>query len=405
MPAPISLSALAQRVNCSKYPERWNTLFPEVMAQFDAEGCIYTDPGYYAQLNRRYGILTDVLPLYQQAAVETAKDEDLSRFLALLCRALQDREHHKEDMASFSCPRKPGCLAYDMVTGLAAASQAPMCLEILRSRNIPQDMIDHIMKMPEFGVQFYKLRHDGAPGYNLLEWFQLAIDGKLFRIGRLEYELFASFSGRACVFENGQGDRIALAHDLPLHVTGNALGSRGYEEEAGSWTAMISETETHWVGHPVRSDGTVSKETLALSKDLWRMILSKGDPVISVHIPAGGGLTPTLVDESFRDAKAFFARYFPDYAYKAFVCYSWLMDPQLVDLLGADTNIAKFNLRFTKLVRKSSGGGVFSFIYLKPDTDLDIQSLPERTTLERKIKQHYLDGNCIYEQIGYFFDT
>ena len=79
------------------------------------------------------------------------------------------------------------------------------------------------------------------------------------------------------------------------------------------------------------------------------------------------------------------------------------MDPQLVELLGKKSNIAKFNLRFSKLVRKSPGNGVLNFIFLKPDNNFDLHSLPERTTLERKIKQHYLDGKFIYEQIGYFF--
>lgn len=403
MAVPKSMSELAFRVNCGKYPKRWDALFPEVMAHFDSEGCIYTDPAYYAELNRKYGILSELLPLYQEAAVETGKDEDLSRFLAILCRALQDRECHKEDLVSLSRPQKPGNLAYAMVTGLAAASQAPMCDEILRSRGLPQDVIDQVMRMPEFGIHYYKIRHDGDPGYNLLDWFQLAIDGKLFRIGRLEFEIFAEFSGRACVFESDTGQRVALAHDLPLHKSGNALGSPAYMDENGAWTPRITENESVWSGHPVQPDGTVSKNTVLLPKANWRKILSNGDPVISVHIPVGGSMTPELVDASIRDARAFFSRYYPDYDYRAFCCYSWLMDPQLVDLLGVDTNITKFNLRFTKLVRKSSGTGVFGFVFLKPDGNVDIHSLPERTTLERKIKQHYLDGKYIYEQVGYFF--
>jgi len=403
MAAPKSMAELAARVNCVRYPPRWDTLFPEVMARFDTDGCVYTDPAYYAELNRKYGILSEILPLYQKAAIEVGKDDDLSRFLSVLCRALQDRDFHKEDMAAFLRPQKPGNFAYDMVNGLAPASEAEMCFNTLHSRGLPPPVIDQVMRMPEFGVQYYKIRHDGVPGYNLLDWFQLAIDSKLFRIGRLEFEIFANFSGRACVFENGTGDRIALAHDLPLHRSGNALGSAGYHDENGAWTPMITETDSAWSGHPVEQDGTVANRTVTLSKASWYKILSKGDPVISIHIPAGGGLTPELVDESIQEAKSFFATYFPDYDYKAFCCYSWLMDPQLVELLGKKSNIAKFNLRFSKLVRKSPGNGVLNFIFLKPDNNFDLHSLPERTTLERKIKQHYLDGKFIYEQIGYFF--
>lgn len=403
MPAPKIMPELAQRVGCEQYPARWDALFPGFMAEYDRSGCKYADPAYYAELDSKYGILGKELALYQESAVAIGKDDDLSRFLYVLCRALEDRQYHKEDVKCFTAPKRKGDLAYDMLTGLAVASEAPMCHAVLTARGLPQTVIDEVMRMPEFGVQFYRLRNNGQPGYSLLDWYQLAIDGKIFRVGRLEFEIFHDFHGRACIFENSDGKRVALAHDIALHASGIALGSAGFEDEDGFWTAQVTETIDRWIGYPVRDDGSVESSTIELPKDQWRLVLKKGDPTVSVHIPAGGGLTPEIVDKSIEMSKEFISRYFPDYSYKAFVCYSWLMDPQLNTLVGEESNISKFNRRFAKLPAKSGGSGVLSFVFHRSSKDLDLHSLPETSRLERALKQHYLNGKYIYELTGYFF--
>ena len=130
-------------------------------------------------------------------------------------------------------------------------------------------------------------------------------------------------------------------------------------------------------------------------------MLAKGDPTVSVHIPAGGGLTPAVVDETLAQFRLFLADYYPEYDYRAFVCASWLMDPQLDALLPEDSNIVRFSRRFTRLARKSQGDGVFNFIFSKPDMNFDICDLPENTRLERAVKQHYLSGKAIYEMNGF----
>jgi hypothetical protein len=109
------------------------------------------------------------------------------------------------------------------------------------------------------------------------------------------------------------------------------------------------------------------------------------------------------VDATLRETKAFLRDYFPEFSYKAFVCGSWLLDPQLETLLGRDANIVKFGKRFARLTAKSAGNGVFNFVFKKPNTDFDIRDLPESTRLERALKEHYLNGKAIYEMYGYFF--
>ena len=102
--------------------------------------------------------------------------------------------------------------------------------------------------------------------------------------------------------------------------------------------------------------------------------------------------------------RAFFKQYYPDFKYKAFYCGSWLLDPQLEEMLGAQSNIAKFGRRFSRLTARSGGNAVFGFVFLKPNpAEVILDELPENTRLERALKAHYKSGKAIYELQGYFF--
>ena len=399
-----SIEELMEAAHCSKWPQRWNEIYDQVMADFDQNGCRLCFPDYYDRLSKDYGTPKKHLELYKKAAQKVKENEALARLLSLLCFALEDTENAAADLKEFSFPKEPNGvpdLAYDMLEALAVASQLDGCNEILTKRGIPDDIRLTALQIPENGVDEYQKRHNGLSGFNLFGWYQLVIKGYLFRIGRLEIELFAKFPARACVFQNAVGDLIALAHDFQLHKSGFALGAKNYEDEEGSWLANVIETDTHWIGHPFDEKGFAKKDTVSLDKREWKKLVSKGDPIISLHIPPDGRLSDEDVERTIAETRAFANTYFPDFEYKAMVCSSWLVDPQLVDMLGENSNISKFCKRFKPISAKASGDGIFYFVF-KTDAKTDLNSLPESTSLERKLKEHYLSGKVIYEMHGYF---
>jgi len=123
--------------------------------------------------------------------------------------------------------------------------------------------------------------------------------------------------------------------------------------------------------------------------------------VVQLHIPSGEKLSPAAVDESLVQMREFLETYFPDYHYHAFACSSWLLDPVLEDLLGAESNIVRFSKRFHPLTRKIHGTSALYFIWGLSNANGDLSQLPENTRLEKALKQHYLSGKAVYEVNGY----
>ena len=118
----------------------------------------------------------------------------------------------------------------------------------------------------------------------------------------------------------------------------------------------------------------------------------KDDPCLGVHIPALGPLVPEACDASFAQAREFFPKHFPERKDKVATCGSWLLDPQLAEYLPGDSNIIRFQRRFTPAPGWSMPGNDdvirFVFGYL-PET---IDDLPQTTTLERAAVKHMKSG-------------
>lgn len=106
---------------------------------------------------------------------------------------------------------------------------------------------------------------------------------------------------------------------------------------------------------------------------------------LSTHIPETGRLTPEAVDDSFRQATAFFAEHFPDYPTLLFHCGSWLLDPQLAEVLDPESNMVRFQKRWTLKGEGTQADEDAVFFVFRKRGDVDLATLPRDTTLQRAI--------------------
>jgi hypothetical protein len=129
--------------------------------------------------------------------------------------------------------------------------------------------------------------------------------------------------------------------------------------------------------------------------------VAEGDPALGVHIPPGSPLTPDACDDSFARALPFFTRHVPGGPWAIATCGSWLLDPQLVGMVGEDSNIVRFQRRFTPAPGASWPGDqdVLRFVFGNPHADP--AALQPATRLERAVVAHLAAGRHFRTTVGW----
>lgn len=124
--------------------------------------------------------------------------------------------------------------------------------------------------------------------------------------------------------------------------------------------------------------------------------------VLSVHIPDFmGPMGYDACSESIDRAVQFFPTYFPEWPVNYVVCNSWLLDPQLKDVLKPTSNIIRFQDRFTIAEGTyDSSNSVMQFVFGKQLRDID--SIHPQSSLERGIISHLKNGKDWHGRQGWF---
>ena len=118
---------------------------------------------------------------------------------------------------------------------------------------------------------------------------------------------------------------------------------------------------------------------------------------IRIHIPSDEKLEVLKVIDSITSSKNVIKRYFkvekPQY-----VCDSWLLSPEIHQLVSKDSNIYQFYELFNVSKGYDCIRDIFDFVYRTKECDY--RELAEETSLQRVIKEYLLDGNCIHLGCG-----
>lgn len=93
-------------------------------------------------------------------------------------------------------------------------------------------------------------------------------------------------------------------------------------------------------------------------KDLLKCPYRLGERCVTLHIPQGEKLDIDKCLESLKDANDFFEKYYPDYKYRCYTVITWLVNPDLENVLDSDSNIVKF-------------GKLFDILGYVPDSDMN----------------------------------
>ncbi|NUO40546.1 MAG: DUF5596 domain-containing protein [Streptomyces sp.] len=133
------------------------------------------------------------------------------------------------------------------------------------------------------------------------------------------------------------------------------------------------------------------------------MEAAAGTLCLDLHIPDYlGPLTPAACDRAVALAGAFFRAHYPEEEYRAAMCHSWLLDPQLKRYLPADSNIVRFQERFRLTAQDTEPADTEPVQFVFGDPELPVETLPRRTSVERAVGDHLRSGGHWYVGHGWF---
>lgn len=143
----------------------------------------------------------------------------------------------------------------------------------------------------------------------------------------------------------------------------------------------------------------VSGKLLRIGQMEYELTTLDGEAVISLHIPTDVDLRPDVLRPSMKEGLAELYRIFPECEGRKVYCHSWLLSPLLKDLLPETSNILRFQELFDIMPDSTPGRDVLLWVFKNPR--LPKENYPENTSLQRKLKQFFLNGGEFLEGKGY----
>jgi GNAT-like C-terminal domain/N-acyltransferase N-terminal domain len=253
----------------------------------------------------------------------------LERSRELLARGLANRDDNAEPL-----PSLPGSLALFPVHLILLTLDAIRGCH--REFGIPDDISWETLSFVGRAMIAYRMSHHEA-GINMTRWDWLRFLGRLYEVGRLEV--------------------------IPYRI-------RTHPKEAGP-LFWYDEVASDQLGSGFR----------------------KGDPALSLHVPATDSLTPEACDASLRRMRMAFNGVYPGEPPRIATCTSWLLDDQLAEYLPADSNIMGFQRRFELVPGASDADEAILHFVFGAKRAQDLAELPQRTKLERCVVRHLQRGH------------
>jgi hypothetical protein len=173
-----------------------------------------------------------------------------------------------------------------------------------RRRGIPPEVTRATLRDLDLWLDHY-LSTTGVWAIRETGWLARHFTGKVFQLGRLQFEL-RPLDLPFAVFRSWRGDEPAILAEggRAFRVDGQfADADGGMPGEApgkspGAWRSRFVENRDGWQGSPVDANGQVQPASLRLARGAWGLVARRGDTVLAVHIPAGGRFNGPMTSEA-----------------------------------------------------------------------------------------------------------
>ncbi|MBM3265465.1 MAG: DUF5596 domain-containing protein, partial [candidate division Zixibacteria bacterium] len=235
-----------------------------------------------------------------------------------------------------------------------------------------------------------------------VSWLALSFGGKLFQLGRLQFE-FSVLRYDFNAYRRKTDGTIAVfaGPEMRFRADGSSV-SRDETHEV--WTTSFEADVDAIRGYRVCPTGFVETERTTLVSSQWERVLKKDDSTIAVHIPATGPMDFEACGRSFQQAATFFARTFPQFHPHAYTCASWLLDPRLPEFADPESNIVRFLKEWYLLPYPQAGEReALRRIFGVTERPSDPETFPRDTSLQRQTIAFLQNGGNLSAGLGLQF--
>ena len=378
-------------------PHELEPLMPGVLAEYREQGVFFLDPAYLSKVNQKTNAFPNLFGELLRGAEQVAKDEAAAQYALLLYRAMQKREQLLAILPSIEIPHED----YPTLALLAFIPYVEELYDRLLEKKLPLDIVSATVRQFE-ACMYLQQERSGHFGMSkrYFDHMQRYVDFRILNVGRLRFETHELKD--ACIVESRKtGEQILFSVGGEMNEEGLCADTPPIHQNSNGFTAFFKETEQSYIGTPIKADGKCQKEPITLDKNEFFMKVPLHSACLAVHIPAKGALTEEACRQSYERALEIFSKLYPSTPIRAFRCHSWMMSPQLKEILKEDSNLLRFQAPFHKYPCKTKGEDVFNFVFkMLPPKHYD--HLPEETSLQRALKQIYLNGGYLYEYNGIF---
>lgn len=388
---------MIEKIKCieglTEIPASMQETLVAAVAEYEQEGVFFLEEDYIRRVMEKTRAFTRVGEELIAAAARLRADAPAAAYALFACRAA---EAHVALVQSGALQGEP--VAHPYLLLLALLPGIERTFDLLCKRGIPEDVILASLTQFEDCVFLYEERFGKrglSPRYfnHMIGYF----DGHFLNVGRLRFHL--KKNEEIYLLENkNTHERVLFLQDKCINAAGMICGTPPIGDTAELRVALERVGEDY-VGYPVWQNGKSARHAVILPAKDYTVLLAPGDEMLGVHIPPLGALSTEVCEASYARVREIFATCYPECAPKAFHCESWMMAPELAEILRPTSNVLGFQKPYYRYPILTEGKDVLNFVFKKRE-DAVLADLPEDTSLQRALKARYLRGEYLYEYGG-----
>lgn len=380
---------------CFGFPEAFSSVCSAVREEYAAKGAFFLEEAYLRQVHARCNAFPRTLDAVLQGAAALRADAAAAEYALFLVRAMENRALFKAHISRAVFPEE----AHPMFAFLCLVPYIGVTYDDLCRRGLPRDIIDQTVNQYEDCLFVYKKRFDRL-GLNMRYFSHLQeyVDCEILNVDRLRYGFIPLAYPVRLLRHRRDGSYVLLVCEGEMTADG-LVAKTAPEGTPVAFSAFFEETEDAYRGTVALPDGKCAREISTYYKKDYDLVLRPGDLCLATHIHPYGELSREACMASYRRVLELVKDHYPERSFKAFSCHSWMMSPELREVMKPTSKVLDFQSFYLRHPVPTRGTGVLNFVFYMKGYN-DYTKLPEDTSLQRALKERYLAGGRLNEYGG-----